>query len=87
MKYEVPKEVVVQKVGDETVLLNLDSGKYYGLDPVGTRMLELIRELAEPPVVVARLHEEYEAPEDTLQKDLTELLENLEANGLVRRAG
>ena len=86
MKYEVPAGVVVQKVGDETVLLNLDSGHYYGLDPVGTRMLELVRELSETTAVVSRLAQEYEAEADVLEKDLSELLGKLESNGLVRRA-
>ena len=38
----IPEDVVHRMVGDEAVLLQLDSGVYYGLDPVGSRIWELL---------------------------------------------
>src|SRR5262249_46846096 len=34
----VSKDVLVQELGGESVLLNLNGGRYFGLDEVGTRM-------------------------------------------------
>ena len=37
----VPTHVLVRHLGGESVLLNLESERYFGLDETGTRMLEL----------------------------------------------
>jgi hypothetical protein len=67
------------------VLLDLESGTYYGLDEVGTRMLELVREHGSvEPVVAAMLHE-YEVGEEQLRRDLEDLLDKLAEHGLVQR--
>lgn len=41
-RLKIPDQVVTRQVSDETVLLNLESGTYFGLDPVGSRFLELL---------------------------------------------
>jgi hypothetical protein len=35
---------MARTVGDETVILDLANGTYYGLDPVGARMWQLMSE-------------------------------------------
>jgi len=40
---KIPGEVLSAKVGEDTVLLNLETGMYHSLDPVGTRFLDLIQ--------------------------------------------
>ena len=42
-QFVVPPQVLARVVGEETVLLHLDSGTYFGLDPVGTRAWQLIQ--------------------------------------------
>jgi hypothetical protein len=41
-RVEVPKDVLVRFVEKETVLLNLETECYYGLDETGTRMWQLV---------------------------------------------
>jgi len=51
----VPPQVMSRLVGDETVLLDLASGTYFGLDGVGKRIWETVsdgRSLAETVEVV-----------------------------------
>ena len=43
-KVNVPPEVMARTVGDETVILDLTSGTYFGLDPVGARIWQLLTE-------------------------------------------
>lgn len=38
----VPPHVLARTVGDETVILDLASGSYFGLDPVGARVWQLL---------------------------------------------
>ena len=37
-KLVIPAQVMSRQVGDETVILDLGSGMYFGLDPVGARI-------------------------------------------------
>jgi len=40
-RLSVPPQVMSRRVGDETVLLDLESGFYFGVDRVGQRIWEL----------------------------------------------
>ena len=81
--YKIPETSVNQKVGDELVILNLESGHYFGLDEVGARMVELIGEHGEIDKVVACLTEEYDANEAQIKAGLEELLGELKKNKLI----
>ncbi len=81
----VPEGVLLQHVSDETVLLHLPSGTYFGLDPIGTRMLDLALELANSNSVISALEAEYEAERATLEHDLEYLLKDLADKGLIIR--
>ena len=76
-------DVISQEVSGETVLLDLESENYFGLDEVGTRIWQLLVEHGELEPVCATLLEEYEVEEAQLRADLAALLERLEAAGIV----
>jgi hypothetical protein len=84
MKIEISPEVLFQEVSGETVLLDLDSEQYFGLDAVGTRVWQLIGEGATSDAVVDTLLEEYEVDRATLAADVAELLDRLAEAGLIR---
>ena len=81
--YKVPKDVLFQEVGGETVLLDLDSERYFGLDAVGTRVWALINEGMALGEVINTLLEEYEVDRVTLESDVEALLESLREAGLI----
>ena len=76
-------EVISQEVSGETVLLDLDSENYFGLDEVGTRIWQLIKETSDLQVIYNTLLEEYEVEEQRLQTDLDALLGEISGLGLV----
>jgi hypothetical protein len=84
MKIEISDEVLFQEVSGETVLLDLDSEQYFGLDAVGTRVWQLIGAGATAEAVVDTLLEEYEVERDELAADVAELLDRLAEAGLIR---
>lgn len=84
---EVPEGVLVQHVADEMVLLHVESGVYYGLEPIGTRMLDLACELPDADTVVDQMVEEYDTTAEVLHRDLQRLLDDLAEKGLVRLRG
>lgn len=85
-RLKIPEQVVTRQVGDETVLLNLESGTYFGLDPVGSRFLELLEADGALAAVIARMLEEFEVTEAQLEDDLLRLADEMLASGLLETA-
>jgi hypothetical protein len=79
----IPPEVMARQVGDETVILNLANGTYFGLDPTGARIWQLLSEGKGLAYVCAALLDEYEISPNKLEADIDRLLGELSANGLV----
>lgn len=79
----VPPHVLLQQVGQESVLLDLKTETYFGLDPVGTRMWEALIKAATVEAAYNDLLETYEVDPTQLKKDLEALLDNLVRNGLL----
>ena len=80
----VVKDVLSQEVDGETVLLNLNNESYFGLDPTGTRIWQLIRDLGDLDDVYAVMLEEFNVSEEQLQQDLKQLVKKLVDAGLVQ---
>jgi len=79
----VSPTVISQVVAGETVILDLESECYFGLDAVGTRIWQLIGEHGDLRRIVATLLEEYEVGEAQLLSDLEALLRETSGRGLV----
>ena len=68
---------------DEIVILNLKSGIYYALDPVGARVWGLIREAKSVADVRDTVVAEFDVEPARCEKDLLILFERLEDAGLI----
>lgn len=79
----VPAHVLIRFLDQESVLLNLNTEKYFGLDPVGTRMWQLLTSAPTIEAAYAQLLEEFDVDAETLRSDLTQLLGNLVEAGLI----
>jgi hypothetical protein len=74
--------VVSAYLGDEAVLLNSETGIYFGLDPMGTRIWNLITEGSSEEEIFARLLDECDVAPDQLHSDLAEFVNLLTTKGL-----
>jgi len=81
------REQVSAEVEGEAVILNLADGVYYGLDGVGARVWEMLREPRSLAEVRDAITAEYDVDADTAWRDLLELLGDLRARRLVEPAG
>ncbi|HSE19590.1 MAG TPA: PqqD family protein [Pyrinomonadaceae bacterium] len=81
----VPDEVLISHLQEESVILNLDSERYYGLDDVGTRFLSVLTTSDSIESAYDRLRREYDVDPDVLRNDLLALVENLVDQGLLIR--
>lgn len=76
-------EQVYSKLGDEVVILNLRNGVYYGLDPIGTRIWELIQTPHSVRQVCEVLLAEYDVSFEQCAADVLALMRDLQAQGLI----
>jgi hypothetical protein len=86
MVVTIDPAAVCAQVDDGAVLLNVDTGIYYGLDQVGSRVWEIIGAGATDDSLVDQLSQEYSVDRETLRFDVATLLSELQAKGLVRIA-
>lgn len=77
------QDVLFHELGGEAVLLNLESGKYFGLDEVGTRIWQLITEHGQLEPAYQALLQEYEVEPERLAEDLLKLVDQLLEHGLL----
>jgi Coenzyme PQQ synthesis protein D (PqqD) len=76
-------DVISQEVSGETVILDLNSENYFGLDEVGTRIWQLVEETGNLQQVYDRMLAEYEVDEEQLLEDMGKLILEIEKIGLV----
>lgn len=83
-RVRVPDDVLISNLQEESVILNLDSERYYGLDDVGTRFVSVLNTADSIEAAYEKLIQEYDVDEEVLRKDLLTLVENLVAQGIVQ---
>ncbi len=72
-----------RELDGEAVILQLEAGMYFGLDPVGTRLWQLIEAHGQLRPVLEAALQEFDVPPDVLEQDLIELVSRLSEKELV----
>jgi hypothetical protein len=80
----VNESVVSATLDGEAVLLNVETGIYFGLDEVGTRIWELLTQGAGEGEILGQLLQEYDVEEAQVSADVSGFLARLAEAGLVR---
>jgi Coenzyme PQQ synthesis protein D (PqqD) len=83
----VPQHVVHRSFPAETVVLNLQTGTYHGLNPTGGAMFEALERARSVRAAAALIAEHYNRPQDEVEQDLCELCEALHERGLIEIDG
>lgn len=83
--FRVNEDVIFRELDGEVVLLDLASGRYYGLNAVGARVWAVIAAGGGVDDAVATVAAEFDAPEPEIAADVAALLDDLVARGLVAR--
>jgi len=79
----VAPDVLFRLVGDEGVLLNLNTTMYLGLNPVGTRMWSALTSASSIQAAYDTLLAEYEVEPAQLRTDLEEFIQRLLGQKLI----
>ena len=81
------KDQVSCDLAGEAAILNITTGVYYGLDPVGARIWSLVQEARRVSAVQDTIVGEYDVDPARCASDLLALLEKLRAEGLIEVKG
>ena len=77
------KGQISTNLSNEVVILNTENGVYYGLNPVGAHIWQLIQEPTPVSSVLKSLVDHYEVDEARCKTDLLTVLNNLAQHGLI----
>ena len=77
------KDQVSCDLAGEAAILNIKNGVYYGLDPVGARIWNLMQEPRAVSEIQNTIASEYDVEPERCARDLFGLLEKLLAEGLI----
>lgn len=78
------ESVIEAALDEETLVLNVESGLYFGLDGVGARIWQLLSDATTEEEIIEQLLLEYDVERAQLRHDVTAFIEVLAANGLTR---
>jgi hypothetical protein len=81
----VGESTVFTQLDDEMVLLNLETGTYFGLDALGSRIWKLIEQGATEAAIFEQLLTEYAVEPLELRADLSAFLDLLGEKGLTHQ--
>lgn len=81
--FVIPSHVIARTVGGETVILDLESGTYFGLDPIGARIWQLIENGKSLAEACDAMIGEYDVSREVLERDALTLAADLVGNKLV----
>jgi len=79
----VREKILKERASGTTILFDVEEGQYYALDEVGARVWELCDGSRSVAEVITLLCQEYDAPVDTIEADVQELLGDLANEKLV----
>src|SRR4051794_17401974 len=83
----IPNHVVHRAFPTETVILNLETGRYHGLNPVAGRMLEELEHHETVGAAAQVVADEYGQPPEEVGRDLCALCSDLADRGLISLDG
>jgi hypothetical protein len=77
---------VATQLGDEVVILGVDAGQYFGLNEVGAKVWSLVQQKTTVGAICAAIQAEYEVAPDVCERDVLELLSDMQDRGLIHVA-
>jgi hypothetical protein len=81
------EDVLFQKLDQEAVLLNLKSGVYFGLDPIGTYIWTVLPESDSLEQVAEAITRVYDVSKERSSEDLLRLIREMLAHEIVTVVG
>jgi len=78
-----PRNVVSEIIDGEAVIINLETGIYYSMNQIGAEIWRLFENKMSVPNILQTLLARYQEKRSVVEKELNELLSDLEHEGLI----
>ena len=86
-RLEVSSSVVTREIGGEMVLMDLESGTYFGLDAIGGRAWQGFEDGLTIKQLCEQIEDEFEVSPEQFREDMLALARNLLEQKLVTTSG
>lgn len=86
VKYQTSLKHLYSEVGNEAVILDTDSGVYYGLNSVGVDIWQWLQQPKTEAQIVDQLLAEYDVKREKANADVKGILEQMLSVGLIEIA-
>jgi hypothetical protein len=81
------KGILASDIDDEKVMMSVEKGQYYGLDPIGSRVWELIKKPIKVSALIDALLLKYDVEREVCERDVLAFLEDLYKDGILEVEG
>ena len=81
--FRIPENVESTTIDEDIVLLNFETGDFYGINSIGSKVFSMVEERYNFGDILKQIQSEYDVPEEVLRTDLIALFGELKENGLV----
>lgn len=78
------KDIVATDIDGDVVMMSIENGAYYGLDPIGSRIWEMIGTPCKVSDLIERLMEEFEVDRPTCEKGVFNFLNDIQKFKLIQ---
>lgn len=78
------RDVLARQIEQDTVLLSMDSAQYFGLNPTGSRLWELLQHPRRVGDIAKAMAEEYEVEPSRVEADVIAVVRELLSEGLAK---
>ena len=83
IRYQTDTEVTFQKLGDETVIVHLGTGRIHHANATGSRIWELLEGGRSIEEVLKILQDEFEVPPEKLRQEVMGFIEQLASEKMI----
>lgn len=76
-------EVIIGQIGDEVVMMNIERGNYYGLNPMASHIWHLLNKETSIAAICTQLSVDYDVARDVCESEVCDFISQLINEGLV----
>lgn len=78
------EDIVASDIDNEKVMMSIERGEYFGLEPIGSRIWELLAEPVKVSAIIDALLPQFDVDRQTCEQDVLAFLEELHNAGILQ---
>ncbi|NJD90496.1 MAG: lasso peptide biosynthesis PqqD family chaperone [Geobacter sp.] len=80
-------DIVASDIEDEKVMMSIEKGEYFGLEPIGSRIWEMMATPVKVSAIIDAMLNQYDIDRQTCENDVLKFLSELNDAGIIRING